>query len=214
MRLALLGVAVLPIAVGAQDTTAKRPARFCLGAYDSTRCEAHVISEVAASRAMTSSVSRRVYSGGVSPKRDFEWAFHGALGAARNFSGRKSLGAAAVFDAQHTVGLSGVELRYRDWLDTTNVALELQLGYSRPEFEIIRNDQLERQRFGGLRAGAALTVGPYVTVFTRGELVNFGGQRHGALFAGIGGTSHASYGTVGVLGLLAIIAIPFIVPDT
>src|SRR5688500_15740297 len=112
-------------AISAQDST-RRPERLCFRAFDSARCKAYVITEVGYARALNSTTSRLPYKhGGTATKTDFDQTIHAAFGLARNYANRRSLGAAVVFDhVKHDIGFAGVELRYRDWIDTSIVAVE------------------------------------------------------------------------------------------
>lgn len=179
---------------------------------------AYTITEVGASRAFTSTRSRLVSDPGVTAqKTDFGWNIHGAIGLARNFGNRKSIGAAVIVDrVKSDPGFAGVELRYRDWIDTSEVALELHLGYGRSEYGTVTpsGNRLQFRRFPGVRGAAALQIGPYATVFARAEFTRSGGEQHAALFGGAGATSHASYKTVGLLVLAAALFAFVAQPET
>ena len=151
----------------------------------------------------------------VATKTDFETVLYAAFGLARNFGNRQSLGVALIVDdfTHHKTGFGGVELRYRDWVDTTNVAVEWQLGYSRPEYETVSPSRLtfEFRRFHGVRAGTALMLSKYGTVFVRGDLSNSGGKRHVGFFVGAGATSYTSIYAVMSVGL-AMVALIYLFP--
>ena len=217
MRLPIAVLALTASGLVAQDTTGRRET-LCVVPRDGTRCMAYTITEVGASRAFTSTRSRLVdNAGATSTKTDFGWSIHGAIGLARNFGNRKSIGAAMIVDrVKSDPGFAGVELRYRDWIDTSQKALELHLGYGRSEYETVSpsGNRLEFRRFPGVRAAAALHIGPYATVFTRGELTISRGERHSGLFAGGGATSHASYKTVAVAVLATVLFAIFAQPPT
>lgn len=144
--------------------------------------------------------------------RDLDTKATFAFGAARNRPGRKSIGGALLWDFGDSGDFGGMELRVRDWIDTSNVAVEWSVGYARPELRVARGAGFTTGRLHGVRGGAAVTICPYVTTFVRGELARANGKNRGALFGGAGFTSHASYISVlsaalGV-GVLLLVAPP------
>lgn len=215
MRTLIVGLLMAASGLGAQDSVRARNG-WCFVPRDGSRCKGYAIVEVGVARALNSTTSQLYYDPGlVATKTDFETVVHAAFGLARNFGNRKSLGVAMIVDdfTHHATGFGGVELRYRDWVDTTNVAVEWQLGYSRPEYETVRPSRLtfEFRRFHGVRAGTALMLGQYGTVFMRGDLSNSGGTKHVGFFAGAGATSYTSIYSVLVVGVAAV-AVLFLFP--
>jgi hypothetical protein len=198
-----------------QDTT--RHEDLCFRPVDGSRCRNYIIAEVGYSKALNSTTSRLTYSPGITAiKTDFKQTYHGGLGLARNFGNRKSIGAAVIIDHAHEeLGFGGLELRYRDWVDTSSVAMEFHLGYARPVYEVVApcDCVFMFRRFDGMRAGMALQIGRYGTAFTRAEIANSDGKRHVGFFVGGGATSEASFVTLVVVGALAVL-VPFIFPPS
>ena len=205
MRLALLSFAMAaPLAAQTAE-----PRRLCFTAYDSTRCQVYAITEVSAAYPLfsTGEGSTPYFKG---TGQHFKPTGQLALGVARNLPDRRSVGIVAIWDGNLRPGFGGVELRMRDWVDTSIVAFEWSVGVGQPEIHF----GSDSYRGKGLRGGAAVMIGPYVSMFSRAELVRAGGGPfRSALFGGVGFTSHASY--ISVLSAATFVgAVLLVMPPT
>lgn len=190
MRTIMLAL-TLATKLPAQDTAQlKAPAAICFRSFDASRCRTYLILELGVDRPIVT--THTVRSSSSYNAADFETRAMLALGVARNLPNHRSVGVAALIDLGD--GFAGIEGRYRKWFVGLPSGYELSAGLARRE---IPRPECTYICYGnspavGARAGAGLAFNPYITVFTRAELLHSNQGWHAASTAGISANSTAS----------------------